>query len=135
VHLDVPGSACDKPRSTGDKSGSSSNHDRAVWEKHLLWECYRCAWDAAGAPGMLQVRLECCRCAWDAAGVAGMLQVRLEIIATIYRATIVKIHVLRLYSHLFIYVSMYLCIYIVAHLHRIYLDWLQVVLRRNSRCS
>ena len=64
-----------------------------------------------------------------------MLQVGLEIIATIYRATIVKIHVLRLYSHLCIYVSMYLCIYIVTHLHTIYLDWLQVVLESNSRCA
>jgi len=84
---------------------------------------------------MLQVRLECCRCAWDAAGVPGMLQAHLEIIATTYHATIVKIHVLRLYSHLFIYVSMYLCIYIVTHLHTIYLEWLQVVLESNSRCA
>ena len=58
--------------------------------------------NATGVPGMLQVCLECCRCAWNAAGAPGMLQVRLEPIATIYRATIVKIHVLRLYSHLFI---------------------------------
>jgi len=115
VHLEVPGSACAKSRSAGNKSGSSSNCSRAVREKHLLSEFYRCAWDAAGAPGMLQVRL--------------------EIIATINRATIVKIHVLRLYSHLFIYVSMNLCIYIVTHLHTIYLDWLQVVHESNSRCT
>jgi len=71
----------------------------------------------------------------NSTGVPGMLQVGLEIIATIYRATIVKIDVLRLYSHLCIYVSMYLCIYIVTHLHTIYLDWLQVVLESNSRCA
>jgi hypothetical protein len=29
---------------------------------------------------------------------------------------------------------MYLCIYIATHLHTVYLDWLQVVLERNSRC-
>jgi hypothetical protein len=65
----------------------------------------------------------------------GMLQVRLEIIATTYRATIVKTHVSRLYSHLCIYVSMYLCIHIVTHLHTIYLDWVQEVLESNSRCA
>ena len=84
---------------------------------------------------MLQVCLGCCRCAWNAAGAPGMLQARLEIIATTYHATIVKIHVLRLYSLLFIYVSMYLCIYIVTHLHTIYLEWLQVVLDSNLRCA
>ena len=26
------------PVSTGDKSGSTSNHSRAVWGKHLLWQ-------------------------------------------------------------------------------------------------
>ena len=135
MHLEVPGSACDKSRSAGDKSGSSSNHGRAVWEQHLLWECYRCAWDAAGAPGMLQVRLEYSRCAWDAAGAPGMQQVHLEIIATTYHATIVKIHIFRLYSHLFFYVSIYLCLYIVTHLHTIYLDWLQMVVESNLRCA
>jgi len=34
--------ADDKPRSAGDNSGSTSNHSRAVWEKHLPWE--RCWW-------------------------------------------------------------------------------------------
>ena len=38
------GSADDKPRSATDKSVRTSNHSRAVWEKHLLWECCRCAW-------------------------------------------------------------------------------------------
>jgi len=38
VHLGAPGSA-------GEKSGCTSNHSRAVWEKqHPLWECYWCAW-------------------------------------------------------------------------------------------
>ena len=41
----------------------------------------------------------------------------------------------RLYSHLCIYVSMYQCIYIATHLHRIYLDWLQAVLVSISRCA
>ena len=53
---------------------------------------------------------------------------RLEIIATTYRSMIFKTHVFSFYSHLCIYVSMYLCIYIATHLHMVYLDWLQVVL-------
>jgi len=65
----------------------------------------------------------------------GTLLVRLEIIATTYRSTIFKTHVFSLYSHLCIYVSMYLCIYIATHLHTVYLDWLQAVLERNSRCA
>ena len=48
-----------------------------------------------------------------------MLQVRLEIIATTYGSTIVKTHVFSLYSHLCIYVSMYLCIYIAPITHGI----------------
>jgi len=76
---------------------------------------------------MLQARLECCSRAWDAAGVPGMLQVRLEIIATSYSSTIVKTQVLRLYSHL--------CIYIATHLHAVYLHWLQAVLGSNLRCT
>jgi len=78
-------------------------------------ECFRCAWNAAGAPGMLQVSLECCRWAWNAAGEPGMLQVRLDIIATTYRSTIVKTHVFRLYSHLWINVSMYRYSYPSTH--------------------
>jgi len=71
--------------------------------------------NAAGAPGMLQTRLECCRCAWNAAGAPGIWQVRWEIIATTYRSTIVKTHVLRLYSHLCINVSMYRYSYPSTH--------------------
>jgi hypothetical protein len=120
--LDAPGSAGDKsgsadnrPRSAGDKSGSTSTRSRAVWEKPLLWES--------------------CRRAWNAACVSGMMQVHLEIIATTFRTTIVKTHVFRLYFHLCNYVSVYLCIYIATHLHTIYLDWLQAVLESNSRCT
>ena len=41
----VTGSTGDKPGSADDKSGSTSNHSRVVWEKqHLLG-------NAAGAPG------------------------------------------------------------------------------------
>jgi len=40
----MSGCTDDKPRSAGDKSGSTSNHSRAVWEKHLLWECCWCTW-------------------------------------------------------------------------------------------
>jgi len=64
---------------------------------------------------MLQVRLEWFSCAWNAAGAPGMLQVHLEIIATTYRSTIVKTHVFRLYSHLCINVSMYLYSYPSTH--------------------
>jgi len=71
--------------------------------------------NAAGAPGMVQVRLESCRCAWNAAGAPGIRQVRLEIIATTYRSTIVKTHVFRLYSHVCINVSMYLYSYPSTH--------------------
>jgi hypothetical protein len=71
----------------------------------------------------------------SAAGAPGMLQVRLEIVATTYYSMIVKTHVFRLYSHLSNYVSMYLCIYIATHLHTIYLDWLQAVYQKNSRCA
>jgi len=103
------------PRSDGGKSGSTSNHCRAVWEQHLLWQCWRCAWNSAG--------------------VTGMIQESMEIIATTYRSTTVKTHVFTLYSHLCNYVSIYLCIYKATHLHMIYLDLLQVVLESNSRCA
>jgi len=112
----MSGSAGDKSGGACDKAGSTSNHTRAVREKHLLWECCRCAWNGSGAPGMVQVRLECCRHAWNAAGAPGIRQVRLEIIATTYRSTIVKTHVFRLYSHLCINVStMYLYSYPATH--------------------
>jgi hypothetical protein len=65
----------------------------------------------------------------------GNLQVRLEIIATTYHSMIVQTHVFRLYYHLCIYISMYLCIDITTHLHRIYLNWLQAVLVSNWRCA
>jgi len=41
---DKSGSADHKSGSADDKPGSTSNHCRAVWEKHLLWECCWCAW-------------------------------------------------------------------------------------------
>jgi len=63
------------------------------------------------------------------------LLVRLEIIATTYRSMIVKTHVFRLYSHLGINVSMYLCIYTATYLHMVYLERLQVVIGSNSRCA
>jgi hypothetical protein len=38
---------CILPGSTGDMSGSTSNHSRAVWEKqHLLWEYCWCSWNS-----------------------------------------------------------------------------------------
>jgi len=42
--LRVTRSAGDKPGSSGDMSGCTSNHSRAVWEKHLLWERCWYAW-------------------------------------------------------------------------------------------
>jgi hypothetical protein len=113
--LGAPERAGYKSGSAADKSGSTSNHSRAVREKHLLLECCRCAWNAAGAPGMLQARLECNRCAWNASGAPGIQQVHLEIIATSYCSTIVKTQVFRLYSHLCIHVSMYLYSYPSTH--------------------
>jgi len=44
VNLGASGSAGDKPGSADDKPGSTSNHSRAVWEKHRLWERCWCAW-------------------------------------------------------------------------------------------
>jgi len=80
--LGASGSAGYKSGSAGDKSGCTGNMSgstlKAVRENPLLWEWCRCAWSAAGVPGLLQARLECCRCAWNAAGVPRMLQVRLE---------------------------------------------------------
>ena len=71
---------------------------------------------------------------WNRTSYLGTLLVRREIIATTYCSTIVKTHVFSLYSHLCIYVSMYLGIYIPTHLYTIYLDWLQAVVYNNSRC-
>jgi len=115
VHLEVPATSLGAsttslgaPQITVEQSAKNIFLGNSTGVPGMLQarlECCRCAWNAAGAPGMLQVCLGCCRCAWNVAGAPGMLQVRLEIIATIYRATIVKIHVLRLYSHLFIYLS------------------------------
>jgi hypothetical protein len=63
--LGAPGRVGYKSGSAVDKSGSTSNHSRAVREKHLLWECCRCAWNAAGAPGMLQAVVKSnLRCTW-----------------------------------------------------------------------
>jgi hypothetical protein len=45
----------------------------------------------------------------------GMVLVRQESIATIYRSTIFKTHVFNLYSHLCIFVSMYLQSYPLTH--------------------
>jgi len=65
--------------------------------------------------GMLQVRLEWFRCAWNAAGAPGIRQVRREIVATTYCSIIVTTHLFRLYSHLCINVSMYLYSYPSTH--------------------
>jgi len=46
VPQEAPGSANNKPRSAGDKSGSTSNQSRAIWEKTTY------------SLGMLLVRLE-----------------------------------------------------------------------------
>ena len=50
----------------------------------------------------------------------------LEIIATTYRSTIFKTHVLSSYSHL--------CIYKVTHLQTVYLNWRQAVLKQFEVC-
>jgi hypothetical protein len=57
----------------------------------------------------------------------GMLLVWLEIIARTYHSTIINTHVFSLYCHL--------CIYIATHLHTIYLDLLQALVKRNWRCN
>jgi len=104
-YLGAPGSTDNKPRSTCNTPGSTSNPSRAVWEKQHL--------------------------------SLGMLLLHLELIATTYRLMIFNTHVFSLSSGVCIYVcmSMYLCIYIAAHLHMVYLDWLKVVLKRNLRCA
>jgi len=48
---------------------------------------------------------------------------------------ILKTDVFCSYSHLCIYVWMYLCIYIATHLDTVYLDWLQAVLESSWRCA
>jgi len=120
------------PQCAGENIGCTWESCRQVWE---YLESPLSSRGKTSSLEMLQVCLECCRCAWNAAGAPGILQVRLEIIATTYRSTIVKTHVFRLYSHLCNYVSIYLCIYIATHLHTIYLDWLQAVLESNSSCA
>jgi len=59
----------------------------------------------------------------------------LEIIDTTYHSAIGKSHIFSLDSHLCIFVSMYLYIYIATHLQTIFLDWLKAVLESNSRCA
>jgi hypothetical protein len=54
-----------------------------------------------------------------------MVLMRLDIIPTTYCSTIFKAPVFSLYSPV--------SIYIAAHLHTVYLDWLQAVLGGNSR--
>ena len=94
---------------------------RAGEKRGFTWEHMGSLATSLGAP---QITAE--KCAkntiffGDAAGAPGM-------IATTYCSTIVKTHVFSLYSHLCIYVSMYLCIYIGTHLHTICLDTQQAV--------
>jgi len=93
VHLAVPGS-------TDDKSGCADDKIRAPAT-------------SLGAP---QITVEQFG---KTSSSLGTLLVRLEIIATTYRSTIDKTQVFSLYSHLCIYVSMYLCIYIAPIPHGI----------------
>jgi len=51
----------------------------------------------------------------------------LEINTTTYCRTIFQTHVFSFDSHL--------CIYIATHLHRVYLDKMQVVFESNSTCA
>jgi len=98
---------------------------RQVWElQRKVWECQRHVWEhhESQYSGLGNTSL-------------GTLLVCLEIIDTTYRSMIVKAHVLRLYFHLCIYPSMYLCIYIATHLNKIYMDWLQAGLKSNSSCA
>jgi len=98
--LGARGRTDDKTRSTGNNSGSSSNHCTSVWEKHhLLWEHCRGVW------------------------IALLLLIVQWFLKLIYSVCIL------------IYVPMYQCINIATHLHTVYLDWLQAVLERNSRCA
>jgi hypothetical protein len=86
--------------STSDKSGSADDKPGSTWE-HL------------GVPGTNlgapAISLGAPRITVEQSGKTssslGTLLVRLEIIATTYRSTIFKTHVLSLYSHLCIYVS------------------------------
>jgi hypothetical protein len=43
---DKPSSADQKPGSADDKPGNTSNHGWAVWETHLLWGHWCCAWQS-----------------------------------------------------------------------------------------
>jgi len=116
--LGAPVTRLEAPQITLEQSGKNIFFGNAAGAPGILQvrlEWFRCAWNGSGAPGMLQVRLECCRCAWNAAGAPGIRQVCLEIIATTYCSTIVKTHVFRLYSHLCINVSMYLYSYPSIH--------------------
>ena len=108
----LTGSAGGKPGSADDKPGST----RECWEQ--TWERRRPVWEHLESQ---QSSLGKATSSW------ATLQVRLDIIATTYHSTIFKTHVFSLYSHL--------CIYIVTHLHTVYLDCLQAVLESNLRCT
>jgi len=115
---------CQIPEFTGPMQwpsgapGSTWERRRQAWERQQhTWE----RWQAREHVESLYSSL------WKTSSSLGTLLVQLEIIATTYRSTIVKSHVFGLNSHL--------CIYIAAHLHTGYLDWLQAVLESNSRRS
>jgi hypothetical protein len=91
---------------------------QSSWERRLQ------SWEHLGAPatklGGPATCLEAPRITVERSGKNNIVfgngaGARLEIIATTYRSTIWKTHVLSLYSHLSIYVSMY----IATHLHTV----------------
>jgi len=88
------------PRSAREHFGSTWERPRQVWERRRhVWEHLKSQYSSLGkTPSSL-----------------GTLLVRLEIIATTYHSTIFKTHVFSLYSHLCIYVSMYLYSYPSTH--------------------
>jgi len=137
VHLGSPGRAGDKSGSAGNKSGSAGVNSGSAGDK--VWERRQQVWERRRpASERRQQVWKHVKSQWSSLGKTsslGMLQVCLEIIATTYRSTIVKTHVFRLYTHLCIYVSMYLRIYIATHLQMIYLDKLQAVLESFSRSA
>ena len=111
------------PRCTGESFWCTWECWLQVWEHwwqdwvrwQQVWEHLESRQGTPSSLGMVQACLECCRCAWNAAGAPGIRQVCQGIIATTYRSKIVKIQVFRLYSPLCINVSMYLYSYPSTH--------------------
>jgi len=104
-------SADENSESADDLPGSTDDKPLSTWERRWQsWEHLESLSSSLGKTSSL----------W-------MLLVHLEIIPTTYCSTIIKTDVFSLYSHLFIYIE--------THLHMVFLDWLQVVLESNSRCT